>query len=55
MLADRLRVSVVSAVTIARRVVQPHRESLGPHGLFPGIEIGMLVRLLSADPVAVSV
>ena len=42
------------AITIVLRVVQPHRESLGPHWLVPGIEIALLVVLLAADPVHVS-
>ena len=42
------------AITIVLRAVQPHRESLGPHWLIPGIEIALLVVLLAADPVHVS-
>jgi len=38
------------AITIALRVAQPDRQSLGPRWLVPGIEIGMLVALLAADP-----
>ena len=46
-----LAVSFFIAVTIALRVAQPHRETLGPRWLVPGIEIGVLVALLAADPV----
>ena len=42
------------AITIVLRVVQPQRESLGPHWLVPGIEIALLVVLLAADPAHVS-
>ena len=49
-----LVVSVFIAITIVLRVLQPHRESLGPHWLVPGIEIAMLVALLAADPAHVS-
>ena len=38
------------ALTIVLRVVEPHRESLGPHWLVPGIEIALLVALIAADP-----
>ncbi len=42
------------AITIVLRVAQPHRESLGPHWLVPGIEIALLVVLLASDPARVS-
>jgi len=42
------------AITILLRVAQPHRESLGPHWLVPGIEIALLVVLLASDPARVS-
>jgi uncharacterized membrane protein len=42
------------AITIVLRVVQPHRESLGPHWLVPGVEIALLVVLLASDPARVS-
>src|SRR4051795_9404728 len=45
-----LAISFFIAISITLRIVQPHRESLGPHWLVPGIEIGMLVALLAADP-----
>ena len=37
-------------LTIVLRVFEPHRESLGPHWLVPGIEIALLVALVAADP-----
>ena len=37
-------------ITIVLRVVEPHRESLGPHWLVPGIEIALLAALVAADP-----
>jgi hypothetical protein len=43
-------ISVFIAISITLRIAQPHRESLGPDWLVPGIEIGMLVALLAADP-----
>jgi hypothetical protein len=42
------------AVTIALRVAAPKRSSLGPDWLVPGIEIGLLLLLLVADPARVS-
>jgi hypothetical protein len=38
------------AITITLRVAEPERESLGPRWLVPGLEIGMLLALLAADP-----
>jgi uncharacterized membrane protein len=38
-------------LTIAVRVAEPHRETLGPPWLVPGIEVAMLLALLAADPV----
>ena len=38
------------AITIALRVMQPQRESLGPPWLVPGIEIALLLALLVANP-----
>jgi hypothetical protein len=38
------------AMTIALRIYEPHHESLGPKWLVPGIEIGLLVLLVLADP-----
>jgi uncharacterized membrane protein len=37
-------------LTIVLRVVEPHRESLGPEWLVPGIEVLLLLVLLAADP-----
>jgi uncharacterized membrane protein len=37
-------------ITIAVRVAEPHRETLGPHWLVPGLEVALLVALLAADP-----
>ena len=42
------------AITIVLRVVQPHRESLGPPWLVPGIEIALLLALLAANPATLS-
>jgi uncharacterized membrane protein len=49
-----LAVSGFIAITVALRVLEPTRESLGPTWLVPGIEIAMLVALLAADPARVS-
>src|SRR5262249_737232 len=38
------------ALTIAVRFAEPHRETLGPRWLVPGIEIATLLALLAADP-----
>ena len=45
-----LAISFFIAVSITLRIVQPHREALGPDWLVPGIEIAMLVALMAADP-----
>ncbi len=37
-------------ITIAVRVAEPHRETIGPHWLVPGLEVAVLVALLAADP-----
>lgn len=37
-------------LTIVLRAVEPHRESLGPHWLVPGIEVLLLIVLIAADP-----
>jgi hypothetical protein len=47
-------ISVFIAITVTLRVLQPHRESLGPPWLVPSIEIAMLAALLAADPAHVS-
>jgi hypothetical protein len=41
-------------VSIVLRVAAPHRSSLGPEWLVPGLEIGLLLVLLAADPARVS-
>ncbi len=41
-------------ITITLRVLEPQRESFGPHWLVPAIEIAMLVALIAADPARVS-
>jgi hypothetical protein len=41
-------------LTIVLRVAEPHRESLGPEWLVPGIEIVLLLVLLAADPAHIS-
>jgi hypothetical protein len=38
------------AITVVLRVAEPHRESLGPHWLEPGLEVGLLTALLAANP-----
>jgi hypothetical protein len=42
------------AMSIALRVAAPHRSSLGPDWVVPGIEIGLLLVLLAADPARLS-
>jgi len=42
------------AMSIVLRIAVPHRSSLGPDWLVPGIEIGLLVVLLAADPARIS-
>jgi len=42
------------ALTIVLRIVEPHRESLGPYWVVPSIEVVLLVVLLAADPAQVS-
>jgi hypothetical protein len=49
-----LAVSGFTAITVALRILEPDRESLGPTWLVPGIEIAMLVALLAADPARVA-
>ena len=49
-----LAVSAFIAITVALRVLEPDRESLGPTWLVPGIEIAMLGALLAADPARVA-
>ena len=38
------------AVSVTLRITDPNREAIGPDWLIPGIEVGMLVALLAADP-----
>jgi hypothetical protein len=38
------------AVTIVLRVLQPHRETLGPGWLMPSVEVVLLVLLIASDP-----
>jgi uncharacterized membrane protein len=49
-----LALSTFIAISVLLRVVEPHRESLGPPWLVPAIEIGLLLVLLAADPAHVS-
>ena len=49
-----LAVSAFIAITVALRILEPDRESLGPTWLVPGIEIAMLGALLAADPARVA-
>jgi hypothetical protein len=41
------------AITIVLRVAEPERESLGPRWLVPGLEIGLFIALIAADPAKV--
>jgi hypothetical protein len=45
-----LAVAAFIAISIALRVAVPNRESLGPHWVVPGVEMGLLACLLLADP-----
>jgi hypothetical protein len=45
-----LAILVFMAISIALRIAEPHHEALGPVWLVPGLEIGMLLALLAADP-----
>jgi hypothetical protein len=49
-----LAISVFIAITIALRLVQPHRESLGNPWIVPAVEIALLVTLILADPAQLS-
>jgi hypothetical protein len=49
-----LAISFFIALSIALRIAQPHRESLGPDWLVPCIEIAMLLTLLAADPARIN-
>ena len=41
-------------ITIVLRVLEPHRESIGPHWLVPSIEIALLLALVAANPAQLS-
>jgi hypothetical protein len=47
-------ISTFIAISVALRVAVPNRESLGPHWLVPGFEIGLLTCLILADPAHVA-
>jgi hypothetical protein len=49
-----LAVGCFIAITIALRIVEPDRESLRPHWLVPGLEIGLLACLVLANPANVA-
>jgi hypothetical protein len=55
---SRLAMTVVLlayvAITVAIGIAVPHRERLGPRWLVPGLEFGLLVALIAADPSQVS-
>jgi uncharacterized membrane protein len=45
-----IALAAFTCLTVVLRVLQPHRESVGPHWLVPGLEIALLVALIVADP-----
>jgi uncharacterized membrane protein len=45
-----MTLAAFTCLTVVLRVLQPHRESVGPHWLVPGLEIVLLVALIVADP-----
>jgi quinol-cytochrome oxidoreductase complex cytochrome b subunit len=49
-----LAIAAFIAISIALRIAEPDRESLGPPWLVPSIELAMLVALLAADPARVT-
>jgi hypothetical protein len=49
-----LVVAAFIATTVALRILEPTRESLGPTWFVPGIEIAMLLALIAADPARVA-
>jgi uncharacterized membrane protein len=49
-----LALTAFIAISIVLRVVQPHREALGPVWLIPAIEVVLLLTLIAADPVSLS-
>jgi hypothetical protein len=48
-----LAVSTFIAISLLLRIAVPNRESLGPHWVVPGIEMGLLICLVAADPARV--
>jgi hypothetical protein len=42
------------ALTVVLRIVEPERDSLGPRGLIPAVEVALLVLLILADPARIS-
>ena len=46
-----LAVLAFITLSVVLRIAVPHRESLGPQWLVPGIEFGLLACLIAADPV----
>src|SRR3954464_6866244 len=49
-----LALGVFVAITITLRILEPHRQSVGPSWVVPGIEIALLTVLLAAAPTRVS-
>jgi hypothetical protein len=49
-----LVIAAFIAISIALRIAEPDRESLGPSWLVPSIELAMLVALVAADPARVT-
>src|SRR5689334_6927118 len=49
-----LAVSSFIAMTIVLRVAQPHRETIGPAWLVPGLEFALLAALVAADPARIA-
>jgi hypothetical protein len=45
-----LVLSLFIVVTVVLRLAEPHREGLGPDWLIPGLEIGLLLALIAANP-----
>ena len=45
-----LAISLYIVLTVVLRLVQPHRESFGPHWLAPSIEVTLLLALIAANP-----
>jgi hypothetical protein len=49
-----LTLAAFIAISVVLRVVQPHREKLGPVWLIPAVEVALLLILIAADPATVS-